>query len=241
MKRFIWVFLGVLLFLLVFTFLLPLKDVAVEGENSYYSENELIARVMEGKSSRALIFYLQEKLGRHSAIPFIEKYTVRFNGFRHAVITVYERKVIGFLRFQQYCLYFDWNGTLVESSLLRLPGICEVTGLGNSQAVLGGKLETAYPDCFSSILTIIQFLDSSRITLGEREGQLSSFADRIHFSPAGISVIFGETTVLLGSSDHLEEKLSVMCDALPELYGRSGTLYLDAYKQGEAHPSYIFK
>ena len=60
MKRFILVFLAVLLLLGVLTFLLPLKDVTIEGENNYYSEKELIEKVMDGKSSRALIFFLQE-------------------------------------------------------------------------------------------------------------------------------------------------------------------------------------
>jgi len=240
-KRFILVFLAVLLLLGVLTFLLPLKDVTIEGENNYYSEKELIEKVMDGKSSRALIFFLQEKFGKHRTIPFIEKYSVSFRGFRHAVITVYERNLIGFLRFQQYYLYFDWSGTLVESSTVRLPGIFEVTGLGNSRAVVGGKLDTEHPDCFDTILTITQFLDSSKVTLPEGEKLLSDCADSIHFSSAGVSVIFGETSVLLGSSEYLEEKLSVMCDSLAELYGRSGTLYLDSYKPGQAHPSYIFK
>ena len=58
---------------------------------------------------------------------------------------------------------------------------------------------------------------------------------------AGVSVVLGDITVLFGTAENLEAKLSVMCDTLPELYGRKGTLYLDTYKPGQLHPTYIFK
>ena len=241
MKRFLLVFLGVLLLMAVITCVLPIKSFTIEGENSYYSHNELKAKILEGKSDRALIYYLQERLTKHRTIPFIEKYTVSFRGFRHVTAKVYEKSVIGYIRFQQYYLYFDWDGTLVESSEMRIPWIFEVTGLDNDHAVLGEKIKVSDPDSFNSILTITQFLESNKVTLDGKETKLADWAERIHFSQAGVSVVFGDITVLLGSGKDLEAKLSVMCDTLPELYGRKGTLYLDTYKNGEAHPSYIFK
>ena len=241
MKRFLIVFAALLLLMGIVTCILPIKDFSIEGENSYYSPNELKEKILEGKSDRALIYFLQEKFTKHRTIPFIEKYTVSFRGFRHVTAKVYEKSVIGFMRFQQYYLYFDWDGTLVESSEMRLPGIFEVTGFDNDHAVVGEKIKVADPDSFSSILTISQFLDSNKVKLDGKETLLADQAERIHFSTAGVSVIFGDITVLLGSGKDLEAKLSVMCDTLPELYGRKGTLYLDAYKSGQAHPSYIFK
>ena len=32
-----------------------------------------------------------------------------------------------------------------------------------------------------------------------------------------------------------------MKDILPQLYGRTGTLYLNTYQENESDPSYIFK
>ena len=241
MKRFLILFAALILLMLIVTCVLPIRDFAIEGENSYYSPNELKEKILEGKSDRALIFFLQEKLTKHKEIPFIQKYTLSFHGFRHVTAKVYEKTVIGFMRFQQYYLYFDWDGTLVESSEMRLPGIFEVTGFDNDHAVLGEKIKVADPDSFSSILTITQFLESNRAALNGEEKTLAEWAERLHFTTAGVSVIFGDITVLLGSGKDLEEKLSVMCDTLPELYGRKGTLYLDTYRSGQAHPSYIFK
>ena len=151
MKRFLLVFIGVLLLMAVITCILPIKDFTIEGENSYYSANELREKILEGKSDRALIYYLQEKLTKHRTIPFIEKYTVSFRGFRHVPVKVYEKSVIGYLRLQQYYLYFDWDGTLVESSEMRLPWIFEVTGFDNDHAVLGEKLKVADPDRIPNI------------------------------------------------------------------------------------------
>ena len=154
---------------------------------------------------------------------------------------IYEKSLIGFIRFQEYYLYFDWDGTLVESSPLRLPNVFEITGLSNDHAVIGEKIKTGSDDTFSTILTISQFLRSNVVRIGDRGVPLSELTERIHFSQAGVSVVCGDITVLFGSSENLEAKLSVMCDSIPELYGRSGTLYLDTYKPGELHPSYIFK
>lgn len=241
MKRFLLIFAALIVLLGIATFFLPVSDFTIEGANNYYSENELREKIMEGRSSRALIFFMQDKFMKHNTIPFIEKYTLSFRGFRHVTAHVYEKALIGYIRFQQYYLYFDWDGTLVESSPMRLPNALEITGLSNDHAVIGEKLMTTEKDAFNTILTVTQFLRSNLIRIGERGVQLSDLADRIHFSQAGVSVVFGDITVLLGPRTDLEAKLSVMCDTLPELYGRQGTLYLDSYKPGELHPSYIFK
>ena len=241
MKRFLLVMAGMIVILGIITVFLPISDFTIEGENDYYSENELREKMTAGRSSRALIFFIQDKFMKHETIPFIEKYTFSFRGFRHVTARVYEKALIGCIRFQQYYLYFDWDGTLVESSSLRLPDVFEITGLSNDHAVLGEKLKTEDKDSFSTILTITQFLNSNSVKLEGQDVPLSALTERIHFSQAGVSVVFGDTTVLLGTSSELEAKLSVMCDTLPELYGRSGTLYLDTYKPGQLHPTYIFK
>ena len=240
MKRFLLAMAILLAALCIVTFFLPVRDFTIEGENNYYSENELKEKMTAGRSSRALIFFLQEKFMKHPVIPFIEKYTVSFRGFRHVTAHVYQKAVIGYVRFQQYYLYFDWDGTLVESSNIRLPGIYEVTGLSNDHAVLGEKLEPS-GSRFSTVLTITQFLDGNAAAIEGKSVPLSELAQQIRFTQAGVSVVFGDITVFLGSESDLEAKLSIMCDTLPELYGRSGTLYLDSYKPGQLHPSYIFK
>ena len=241
MKRVLPVMAGLLLLLGIITLFLPIKDFTIEGDNNYYSESELRERLTAGRSSRAMIFFIQDKFMKHEAIPFIEKYSFSFRGFRHVTAHIYEKAIIGCIRFQQYYLYFDWDGTLVESSTIRLPDVFEITGLANDQAVVGEKIRTEDGNAFGVILTVTQFLRSNSAKIEEKETLLADITDRIHFSQAGVSVVFGNTTVLLGKETNLEAKLSVMCDSLPELYGRSGTLYLDAYKPGELHPSYIFK
>ena len=241
MKRFLLVMAVVIAVLGIITCFLPISDFTIEGENNYYSESELREKLTEGRSSRALIFFLQDKFMKHETIPFIEKYSFSFRGFRHVTAHVYEKALIGFIRFQQYYLYFDWDGTLVESSPMRLPNVLEISGLDNDHAVIGEKLKGADKNSFSTILTITQFLRSNYVRLEERGVLLSDMTDRIHFSQAGVSVVLGDITVLFGTAENLEAKLSVMCDTLPELYGRKGTLYLDTYKPGQLHPTYIFK
>ena len=75
----------------------------------------------------------------------------------------------------------------------------------------------------------------------DKEGFVRVKRSQEHGKAALAILVAALMAVLLGAGTDLETKLSVMCDTLPELYGRKGTLYLDTYKQGELHPSYIFK
>ncbi len=219
-------------------FFVPVRTVTFEG-NSYYQEDELRELIIKGR--RALPFFAAEKLKSHPVIPFIEKYTVSFDSWRDVRIQVYEKSLAGYLSFQNYCLYFDWDGVMVESSSRKLAGIPEVTGLKPAHVVLGEKIPAEYDSCFRTILIINQFLNSTQINWEGRDIRLSEIADKLSFSDEDATVVFGKINVLLGGSEHMEEKLFLMADMLPELYGREGTLYLDTYVEGQAHPSYVFK
>ncbi len=239
-KRSLLILLPLFLIALLVLFLLPQKSLSVNG-NSFYSDEQIEEFLFAGKSRKALPFFLQEKLQRHKEIPFVEKYTVSFDGFRNVSAEVYEKTLAGYLRFQDYCLYFDWDGVLVDSSRNVLPGVYRVSGLSITHAVLGEKLAVSDQGSFSVVLSITQFLNRESVEWSAGKIPLSELADGIVFGSSGVSVTLGDITVLLGSADYLETKLALMADMLSQLEGRKGTLYLDSYKEGAAHPSYIFK
>ena len=231
---------GVLLALLILLLLLPVGQIRIEG-NSYYSEEELKDRIFGDNKPRYLVARIGEMLGRHREIPFVERYSLDFGPGLDIRVTVYEKALAGYILFQNYYLYFDWDGTLVETSSRRVEDVYEVSGLSISHAVVGEKLPVGEGGKISSILTISQFLNREKIDLGAEEILLGSLAKRIHFSNEGILLELEDIKVLLGGGDNMEAKLFVMADMLPALKGRKGTLYLNTFKPGAAHPSYIFK
>lgn len=240
MKKILAALLGLAIVIAVILCLLPLKEIVFEG-NSFYSDEEMREFILNGKSDKALAFRFRERMTPHPEIPFVQKYKVSFDGLRKARVHVYEKSMAGYLRFQNFYLYFDFDGVLIESSSELLPGLYEVTGLNVSHAVVGEKLPVEDPLTFRTIMAVTQYLDSENVVWEGKLQPMSRLAQKIRFGSAGVSVIFGDVTVLLGANENLEAKLALMSDMLPELSGMSGTLYLDSYKEGEAHPSYVFK
>ncbi len=225
---------------LVILALIPAGTIRYEG-NAYYSEEELTKEIFGDSKPRFFVALLQEKLGGHKAIPFVDHYEVQFGRGRSITVHLYERSLAGYLRFQDYNLYFDWSGTVVESSRQRIEDVFEVTGLAVSHAVVGEKLPVTDSNVIDTVLSISQFLKTETIQWNGEETRLADLAEKIRFSSEGVSVSFGDIDVLLGSADSIDSKLFLMADILPELAGRKGTLYLDNYQSGAVRPHYVFK
>ena len=224
----------------VILLLLPVQSVRIVG-NEYYSEEELKEMIFGEQKPRYFIVRLKEIFGRHPQIPFVESYELTFGAERSISVRIYERSLAGYLLFQNYYLYFDWSGTLVESSNVKLDGIYEVDGLGLGHAVIGEKLPLTDESQLRTVLTITQFLNSEEILWQGKRTKIGDLTQKIRFQSDGVSVEVSGISVLLGDAYNTEEKLFLMSDMLPELAGRKGILYLDTYKEGAAHPSYVFK
>ena len=51
----------------------------------------------------------------------------------------------------------------------------------------------------------------------------------------------GDIEVILGNSAGLNGKIAELGDMLPQVEGKSGTLYLDTYDETKTNPMYTFK
>lgn len=224
----------------VILLLIPAGKIRFEG-NEYYSEEELWDSIFQDEKPRYFVVRLGEWLGKHKEIPFIDHYELEFGSERRITVRLYERSLAGYLRFQDYYLYFDWSGTVVESSRQLLEDVFEVTGLGVAHAVVGEKLPVADSNVIDTVLTIGQFLKKESIRWKNEEKRFSELATRIRFSSEGVFVELEDVEVFLGGDENMDAKLFLMADILPELAGRKGVLYLDNYQAGAIHPHYIFK
>ena len=232
---------GAVLLLVLASFLLQVRDIRMEG-NVTYTKEELTGMLFPGRLDRSVaLCWLRERFGSHRELPFVEKYSLSFTGLTSVSIRIYEKSLAGYLAFQDYCLYFDWDGTIVESSTEKRPDLLCVSGLNPSYAVLGAQLPVGDASVYRMILSVSQYLTQNRIEWNGRSRTLMEIADEMILSGGETTLVFGSIRVFLGGTEHLEEKLGVMTDILPELSGRSGTLYLDSWTEGAAHPSYIFR
>ena len=210
---------------------IKIQNITVTG-NEKYTEEELVNLVFPDQASRSTVFcYLWEHFGKHEKIPFVEDYRLVLKGLTTAEIIVYEKSVVGYVSYMSSYMYFDKDGIIVESASKQLPGIPWITGLKFGHIVLYQKLPVESDRIFEEILNLTQILSIYGLSV-----------DKIQYNSLGEANLYmGDIEVILGSNDGLNGKIAELRDMLPQLEGRSGTLYLDNYDETKTNPMYTFK
>lgn len=198
-----------------------IKTVYVEG-NLHYTKEEIQDMVMEGalgRNSLYLSFTYKDK--QITDIPFIAAMDVKVLSPDTVKIIVYEKSLAGYVEYLNRYMYFDKDGTVVESSGVKTAGVPQITGLTFDHVVLNEPLPVEDSDIFYTILSVTKTLS-----------KYSLVADRIYFDgKKAMTVYFGTVKVMLGSDELLDEKIMLLQTLLPELNGKSGTLDLQNYDE----------
>lgn len=228
-----WIFL-LLVFLIMLLIALSamrafrIRQVEVSG-NSYYTEEEIEALVLDGKTNSLSLMMFYEHLGGKE-IPFIDRVEVSMVSPDHVRIRVYEKTMIGYVQYMGSNLYFDKDGTVVESSAAVLEGIPCIKGLKFDTLTLYQPLNVSNTEVFDLLLSMTQMmkkyeLDPDVITL-QKDG-------------SEIVLTFGEVRVNLGSKEHMDEKAARIKTLLPDLEDRSGVLHMEEYTNETTIISFI--
>ena len=197
-----------------------ITEVSVVG-NEHYTTEEITQMVCESDLEKNSIFlYLKNRFGKKEAIPFIEEMDVDIVSPTAVKITVYEKAIAGYVEYLGRVLYFDGDGTVLESSTDRIAGVPFVTGLKFDHMALYEPLPLEdRKDVFKLILSITQLLTKYEIAI-----------DRIYFGKDNtITLKIGYVDILLGNSDYIDEKINRLRFLLPELSGLSGELHMENY------------
>lgn len=207
-----------------------IKTVYVEG-NVHYTEEEIKNIVMEGPlGDNSLYLSAKYKNKGIEGVPFVDVMDVNILSPDTIKIIVYEKTLVGYVKYMDTYVYFDKDGCVVESSSVRTVGVPEIVGLEFDHMVTGEKLAVENEGIFSQILDITKLLQKYSLT-----------SDKIYFNKSGeINIYFGEIRVALGNEPaRLEDKLMVLPGVLAKLEGKHGTLQMQTYD--EASGKYAFK
>ena len=199
------------------------KTVYVEG-NVHYTEEEIKSFVMDGPlGNNSLYLSMKYKNKGVENIPFVDVMDVSILAPDTVKITVYEKALAGYVKYLDTYMYFDKDGYVVECSDVRTAGVPQITGLSFDHMVLGELLPIENPEVFGTILNLTKLLDKYELT-----------ADKIYFHTSGdITVYFGDVRVALGTDQSgLEDKIMLLPNFLKELEGKSGTLQMEKYDEG---------
>ena len=222
---------GAAALLLLILWCQKIDTVYVEGVDFYTAQE--IEDYLFGSALERNVFYarLQNRLGKNKDIPFVAGYTLEFTGKDTVTVTVYEKSIIGYVDYMGSHMYFDKDGTVVESSSRLLwEGIPMITGLDFDSIVLYRPLPVKNESAFTQILNLIQLVNKHDISV-----------DKIYFDSRYHATLYIEhVRVMLGDKSNMEDKIAELSGMLPRLQGLRGVLHLEDYDPGAMNPRYSF-
>ena len=204
-------------------------EIEIRG-NQKYTKEEMTAYIFKSDLDRnPFILYYKTKFGKQEKIPFVDEYDVEFTSLQKIKITVYEKKIIGYVQYKGVNMYFDKDGTIVESSTEEIENIPRITGLKFAYIVLVETLPVGDEKIFHLILDLTQALAKYEVGV-----------DRIYISENQEVTLYMEQVVVeLGKNTDMVEKIQSLADMMPNLSGLSGTLNMKEYD--ENGNGYTFK
>lgn len=195
------------------------ENVYVDG-NVHYSDEDIKNFVMDGPlGNNSLFLSLKYKNSEIKDVPFVDAIQVDVLSHDSIRVVVYEKALAGFVEYLGKYMYFDKDGTVVESSNVRTDGIVEITGLDFGYVVLGKPLPIEDPDIFRQVLYISQLLSKYELK-----------ADKIYYDRNyNITVYFKNLRVNLGDDKLLDEKIMLLPQMFQTVGDKKGVLNMQNY------------
>ena len=203
------------------------RQVTVTG-NAYYTKEEVVDLLLdEGSLQNTLLVYLRYKYQEHPEIPFIDDFEVTMDSWQSLKIRVYEKNMVGYVRYLGQNVYFDKDGIVVESSAQELEGIPQISGVTFDSLAIHQPLSVEDPTIFDTILSITKLLTKFDLD-----------PDEIRFGAGGeLFLQLGDVKVALGTGENLDEKISRLKQLEGDLKDKSGTLHMENYTDETTHIS----
>ena len=204
-----------------------MRQVTVTG-NAYYTKEEVVDLLLdEGSLQNTLLVYLRYKYQEHPEIPFIDDFEVTMDSWQSLKIRVYEKNMVGYVRYLGQDVYFDKDGIVVESSTQELEGIPQISGVTFDSLAIHQPLSVEDPTIFDTILSITKLLTKYDLD-----------PDEIRFGAGGeLFLQLGDVKVALGTGENLDEKISRLKQLEGDLKDKSGTLHMENYTDETTHIS----
>ena len=228
-----WILGGTAAFVLIFSVLLAagifrVDQVEITG-NSFYSDEEIKELVIGEHPNSLYLMFQYDYLGGKE-IPFVDNVEIALESPDHIKIRVYEKTLIGYVKYMGSNLYFDKDGTVVESSDEVLKGVPCIKGLKFDSLTLHEKLNVENTEVFEMLLSMNQMM---------KKYELSPDAITLKNNSTEIVLTFDQVRVNLGEGAHMDEKAARIKSLLPDLEDKAGVLHMEEYTNETTNISFI--
>lgn len=185
-----------------------------------HTDEELEKFFFEDNTSKnAFVFVFNHFFKEKKQIPFVETYDLEMKSFGKFEITLYDKSVVGYVKYMSNNLYFDKDGIVVESSVTELENVPQITGFEFDYFVLHEQLPTDNKNMFGMLLDLTQLCKKYDITTNTIN---ITGDDKIQMYVENIRVDLGDGSML-------NEKMMDLNDMYSELVGISGVLNMEEY------------
>ena len=193
------------------------RNVEVAG-STHYSDEQVKDIVLKGpladNSILAPFFCSRKSTGE---ISFIDAVEVSYVEPDTILIGVKEKQSIGCVRYLDCYVYFDREGTAIESSVERDENIPYYAGMEPSSICLNQPIQLKDGVFLRVAVSLFQMFQENvqppdYVSVDEQ---------------SKIMLVYGEVQVNLGKNECLDDKISRMSAILPQLGGRKGILHLE--------------
>lgn len=219
------VLLGIVLVLIFFS-TRRIEVISYKGLDSCTQETMEQYLFQDEMSRNPIVFLFQAKFREHPEIPFVEEYEVEMISMKEFQITVYEKKVIGYLKYMGECMYFDKDGIVVEVTGIELEGQQFVEGIDFDQIVLNEKIPVKDDDTFQTILNISQLVHNYNIPVNK-----ISINKKLE-----MTLQISNVRVAMGANDeYLSKKVNILSGIMKNLEDKPGVLDMTEYDDKDSY------
>ena len=155
----------------------------------------------------------------------MEKVDVQLKGLGSVQIQIWEKTIIGCIKYMGEYLYFDRDGVVVESTVKQQEGIPLVEGVTFRRMNLYEKMEVENDEIFERIMGVSQLLSKYQIA-----------TDKVVFDQSSkVTLYVEDIRILLGKRDSYDEQIAELSKLLPKARKKKlkGTLDMESFWEGQ--------
>ncbi len=216
---------GLLAAICLFVFFgLRIEHVKVEG-SEIYSQEEIKQSVFARKySDNELFFMIYEKLYGINKLPFVEDIEVTFENRNTILLQVYDKAISGCIKYMGQYVYFDKDGTVLQSMKEKRDGVPVVTGIKFGTFTVGKVFRVKDESLFAMIMNLSQLITHYDIDV-----------ERLHMEEENVILYSGGIKVILGKKSLYDDEMSALSSVLDTAGKKKmkGTIDMQNFRVGD--------
>jgi len=216
---------GVLAAICLFIFFgLRIEHVKVEG-TEIYSQEEIRQSVFSRKySDNEFFFMIYEKLYGINKLPFVEDIEVIYENRNTVTLRVYDKAISGCIKYMGQYVYFDKDGTVLQSMEEKKDGVPVVTGIKFGTFTVGKVFRVKDDSLFAMIMNLSQLITHYNIDV-----------ERLHVEEGNVLLYSGGIKVILGKKSMYDDEMSALSSVLDTTARKKmkGTIDMQNFRVGD--------